>query len=155
MTDAIMEKTRRFFLIAALALGTPLLISACGGDDKAPEKSSVPGSRAESPAPLSPIPVPVSQETRETYQWYCAQCHGVEGKGNGINAQFLTVPPRDHTKPEYIETRSDDELFDAIKLGGLAIGRAPCMPAWGHTLEDERIRSLVRYIRELCRCEAL
>ncbi len=150
MTDNIMEPTRPFFLITAFALGMSLLLSACGGDDKIPGKSSVPEPKAESPAPVQ-----VSQETRETYQWYCAQCHGLEGKGNGINAQFLTVPPRDHTKSEYIETRSDDELFDAIKLGGHAVGRAPCMPAWGHTLDDERIMSLVRYIRELCQCELL
>ena len=150
MTDNIMEQIRPFILITAFALGMSLLLSACGGEDKIPGKSSVPEPKAE-----SPVPVQVSQETRETYQWYCAQCHGLEGKGNGINAQFLTVPPRDHTKSEYIETRSDDELFDAIKLGGHAVGRAPCMPAWGHTLDDERIMSLVRYIRELCQCELL
>jgi cytochrome c oxidase cbb3-type subunit 3 len=65
------------------------------------------------------------------------------------------VPPRDHTKGDYLETRSDQQLFDAIKLGGLAVGRAPCMPAWEHTFENETIRSLVNYIRELCDCKAL
>ena len=150
MTDNILEQARPIFLITAFALAMPFLLSACGGDDKVPEKSSAPEPKAESPAPVQ-----VSQETRETYQWYCAQCHGLEGKGDGINAQFLTVPPRDHTKSEYIETRSDEELFDAIKLGGHAVGRAPCMPAWGHTLDDESIKSLVRYIRELCQCEVL
>ncbi len=97
----------------------------------------------------------VTENTRQTYQWYCAQCHGAEGKGDGVNAKFLTVPPRDHTKVAYLETRTDAQLFDAIKFGGLAVGRAPCMPAWGHTLDDDAIRSLVQYIRELCQCEAL
>ncbi|SVB80879.1 uncharacterized protein METZ01_LOCUS233733 [marine metagenome] len=45
-------------------------------------------------------------------------------------------------------------MFDAIKLGGLSV-RTPCMPAWEHTFEDETIRSLVNYIRELCDCKAL
>ena len=97
----------------------------------------------------------VTEKTRQVYRRYCAQCHGVKGHGDGINAPYLVVPPRDHTKSDYLETRSDQQLFDAIKVGGLAIGRAPCMPAWEHTFESETIRSLVSYIRELCNCKAL
>ena len=97
----------------------------------------------------------VTEKTRQVYRRYCAQCHGIKGHGDGINAPYLVVPPRDHTKGDYLETRSDQQLFDAIKLGGLAVGRAPCMPAWEHTFENEMIRSLVNYIRELCDCKAL
>ena len=97
----------------------------------------------------------VTEETRLLYQRYCAQCHGVNGHGDGINAPYLVVPPRDHSKGDYLETRSDQQLFDAIKLGGLAVGRAPCMPAWEHTFEDKTVHSLVNYIRELCDCKAL
>tara|TARA_B100000686_G_scaffold297205_1_gene329319 strand:- start:162 stop:629 length:468 start_codon:yes stop_codon:yes gene_type:complete len=104
---------------------------------------------------LIPKPIIVTVKTREAYQWYCAQCHGIEGKGDGINAKFLTVPPRNHTKPQYLETRTDKQLFEAIKFGGLSVGRAPCMPAWGHTMDEEIMHQLVRYIRELCQCESL
>ena len=97
----------------------------------------------------------VTEKTRQVYRRYCAQCHGVKGHGDGVNAPYLVVPPRDHTKSDYLETRSDQQLFDAIKLGGLAVGRAPCMPAWEHTFESETIRLLVSYIRELCNCKAL
>ena len=97
----------------------------------------------------------VTEETRQIYQRYCAQCHGVKGHGDGINAPYLVVPPRDHTKGDYLEIRSDQQLFDVIKLGGLAVGRAPCMPAWGYTFENKTIHSLVSYIRELCDCKAL
>ena len=97
----------------------------------------------------------VTEETRQIYQRYCAQCHGVKGHGDGINAPYLVVPPRDHTKGDYLEIRSDQQLFDVIKLGGLAVGRAPCMPAWGYTFKNKTIHSLVSYIRELCDCKAL
>ena len=97
----------------------------------------------------------VTEKTRKAYQWYCTQCHGVGGHGDGVNAPYLVVPPRDHTKASYLETRSDQQLFEAIKLGGLAVGRAPCMPAWEHTLDDKTMHSLVAYIRELCECQAL
>ena len=99
--------------------------------------------------------ISVTEETRQLYQRYCAQCHGIKGKGDGINALYLVVPPRDHTKSDYLETRTDQQLFNAIKLGGLAVGRAPCMPAWEHTFEDKITHSLVNYIRELCNCKAL
>ncbi len=136
---------------------TAIGVSGCG--EKQAEKPPPPPLKTESPPPLSlkeeVSPVIVTAKTRETYQWYCAQCHGIKGKGDGINAKFLTVPPRNHTKAEYLETRTDEQLFQAIKFGGLSVGRAPCMPAWGNTLSDSTIHELVRYIRELCQCEAL
>ena len=130
--------------------------SGCN-DKPAEEKPSLPevASPPASPAPSKPRAHPVTEGTRATYQFYCAQCHGTEGHGNGINAPYLTVPPRDHTKADYLETRSDEELFTAIQQGGLSVGRAPCMPSWGHTLDEDTIHSLVSYIRELCQCEAI
>ena len=123
-----------------------ILITACNQGEQA-TPTFRPPTESES--------IPVMEDTRQTYQWYCIQCHGIKGKGDGINAKFLTVPPRNHTKAPYLETRTDKQLFEAIKFGGLSVGRAPCMPAWGHTLNDDAIHSLVQYIRELCQCEAL
>ncbi len=137
-----------------------LQLSGCSGDagDNAKETVTPPHPEATNAPDTSPRPAPkksaVTAETREVYQWYCTQCHGLEGKGDGINAKLLTVPPRDHTKADYLETRTDKQLFSAIQLGGLAVGRAPCMPSWGDTLDEKMIHSLVRYIRELCHCEA-
>lgn len=149
------KKNRKFQILLLLILA----LAACGDNTQGPAKVAPSVAAPEKTAPAAvapqPQPEPVSQKTRDTYQWYCTQCHGLKGKGDGINAKHLTVPPRDHTKGEYLETRTDQQLFDAIKLGGLAVGRAPCMPSWGSTLDDESIHSLVRYIRELCECEAL
>lgn len=147
-----------YYLI--IGLSSLLVLSACGSDEEKLENQTASKPAMENPEPPALAPptlekkILVSQKTKDTYQWYCAQCHGVKGKGNGINSTFLTVPPRDHTKADYLETRTDEQLFNAIKLGGVAVGRAPCMPAWGHTLDKETITSLVRYIRELCQCEA-
>lgn len=131
------------------------LFAGCGQDsDK--EKPSPPSTAS---VPSAPVPAhrtyPVTQATRDTYQYYCSQCHGLDGHGKGINAPYLTVPPRDHTKADYLETRTDEQLFTAIAQGGLAVGRAPCMPSWKHTLDEDTMHSLVSYIRELCRCEGL
>ncbi len=139
-----------------------LVIGVAGCSEKKTEKNSIPKPPLKTEPQsrelideVNPELVVVTAKTRETYQWYCAQCHGIKGKGDGINAKFLTVPPRNHTKAEYLETRTDEQFFKAIKFGGLSVGRAPCMPAWGNTLKDSTIYELVRYIRELCNCEAL
>lgn len=129
----------------------------CGQSQKEEHKPKPPIEKTQ-PAPMAlenQVSHPVTEKTRETYRWYCAQCHGVKGKGDGINSQHVTVPPRNHTKTDYLETRSDQELFEAISKGGLKVGRAPCMPSWGATFDKETIWSLVRYIRELCNCEAV
>jgi len=146
---------RAWFSITGLILMG--IIVGCG-QDSADTNSEQPPSVKTAPAPMvapAPRAHPVTQETRATYQFYCAQCHGTEGHGDGINAPHLTVPPRDHTKADYLETRSDEHLFTAIQQGGLAVGRAPCMPSWGSTLDESTIHSLVSYIRELCQCESL
>ena len=129
-----------------------------GCDSKStPHQVKVPKKDAIDPSDLQPATnvSSVTEESRRVYQRYCTQCHGVEGHGDGINALYLVVPPRDHTKGDYLETRSDQQLFDAIKLGGLAVGRAPCMPSWQHTFGEKTIHSLVNYIRQLCDCKAL
>jgi cytochrome c oxidase cbb3-type subunit 3 len=135
-----------------------ILVTACGQSDQTTTTAKPPTQQEVGeiiPQLPQHKPVQVTDDTRHIYQWYCSQCHGIKGKGDGINAKFLTVPPRNHTKAAYLETRTDEQLFEAIKFGGLSVGRAPCMPAWGHTLEEDAIHSLVRYIRELCHCEAL
>ena len=149
----------RKFLLTGIAILT-ILVAACGQSEQATSNTKPPTQqetgevREVTPQTPQPKIVQVTEETRQTYQWYCSQCHGIKGKGDGINAKFLTVPPRNHTKAAYLETRTDEQLFEAIKFGGLSVGRAPCMPAWGHTLAEDSIHSLVRYIRELCHCEA-
>jgi cytochrome c oxidase cbb3-type subunit III len=146
----------RKFLLTGIVIQT-ILVTACGQSEQTKSAAKPPTQQEVGDVtPQNPQPkvVQVTEETRQTYQWYCSQCHGIKGKGDGINAKFLTVPPRNHTKAVYLETRTDEQLFEAIKFGGLSVGRAPCMPAWGQTLTEDTIHSLVQYIRELCHCEA-
>ena len=149
-------KIKRKLLLIGIVLLT-ILVTSCRQSEQTTSSSKPPTKqeiREAIPKTQQPKIVRVTEDTRKTYQWYCSQCHGLKGKGDGINAKFLTVPPRNHTKASYLETRTDQQLFKAIMFGGLSVGRARCMPAWGHTLTEDTIHSLVRYIRELCHCEA-
>lgn len=89
----------------------------------------------------------------KNYRMYCMQCHGISGKGAGINARDMAVPPRNHGQAKYLKARTDAELFKAIKDGGLAVSKSALMPPWGKTLSDAEISALVAHIRKLCKCK--
>lgn|SRR5205814_87953 len=80
------------------------------------------------------------------YYAYCAECHGVHGRGSWRASLFL-LRPSDLTDPR-VAAQSDRYLFDIIKHGGATIGR-PGMPAFGAQLSDEDIELLVGYMRTL------
>jgi cytochrome c oxidase cbb3-type subunit 3 len=89
----------------------------------------------------------------DLYRTYCVQCHGIEGKGNGVNVRDMSVQPRNHTDPEGMGGISDEEAFKAIREGGPAVTKSVLMPPWGGVLSDAQIRSLVEYLRVLCKCQ--
>jgi mono/diheme cytochrome c family protein len=100
-----------------------------------------------------PAPLDESADSATIYRHYCADCHGVEGKGDGPNAKFLPVQPVSHADASYMSERPDDSLFDAIYSGGYIMNRSPRMPPYGRTLSREQIWGLVRHLRALCDCE--
>ena len=74
------------------------------------------------------------------YKAKCAMCHGPDGAGKTPAGQKLNV--RDLQSPE-VQKQSDSDLAQVIKQGK---GK---MPAFGKTLSDDQIKSLVAQIREL------
>jgi len=91
---------------------------------------------------------------RALYDHWCAQCHGSEGRGNGINSTpDMAINPRDHTDHNFMITRSDEQFEDVIRGGGTRAAKSPLMPPWEATLTDAEIKALVAYLRVLCRCE--
>jgi cytochrome c oxidase cbb3-type subunit 3 len=99
-----------------------------------------------------PAGPPGSGPAADLYKTYCVQCHGVKGNGNGVNVRDMSVQPRDHTDAQGMKGISDKEAFTAIKEGGPAVTKSVLMPPWGGVLSDEQIRSLVEYLRTLCKC---
>ena len=83
---------------------------------------------------------------------YCVQCHGLKRNGTGVNLPGLSVRPRDHTDSKGMGDTPDDELFKAIKEGGLAVNKSVLMPTWGKVLSDKQITEMVKYLRTVCHC---
>jgi mono/diheme cytochrome c family protein len=81
------------------------------------------------------------------YFAFCAECHGVDGRGSWRAALFL-LRPGDLTDARSMGAHSETYVFDIIKHGGAPIGR-PGMPAFGAQLSDADIAAVVGYVRTL------
>ncbi len=93
-------------------------------------------------------------ETEKVFMFYCAQCHGADGKGKGPNVtDDFATNPRNFTDAEAMNKLTDGDMKTAIKDGGPAVSKSELMPPWGKTLSAEEIAGLVGYIRNLCGCE--
>ncbi|MGC2164633.1 MAG: cytochrome c [Gallionella sp.] len=92
---------------------------------------------------------------KQTFEFYCAQCHGVKGDGKGVNVgPDFPVDPRNFTDAKEMSKRTDTDIRGVIKDGGQSISKSPLMPPWGATLSDAQLDDLVAYIRTMCKCKA-
>ena len=92
---------------------------------------------------------------QELYGHYCTPCHGIRGDGNGFNAHKLIVKPANHSDAKFMSERNDQKLFDTINLGGVEVAKSTLMPPWGAALNnDNKIKSLILKLRDLCQCQA-
>ncbi len=99
---------------------------------------------------LSGSPVQAA-ETEQLFKFYCAQCHGLEGKGDGPNVgKEFPVDPRNFTQADEMEKLSDADIKNVILDGGPSASKSPMMPPWGKTLSEEEVDALVKYLRKLC-----
>ena len=80
---------------------------------------------------------------------FCAHCHGNRGGGDGFNAEFLDKDPAELSNSKFLAKRSNEKLFRVISIGGAKVKKSHLMPAFGHTLSEEEIWSLVSFIRYL------
>lgn len=125
-----MSRPRRTFILGALCAVGVLLLT--------PGRSQAEGGQ--------------SSRAELLYNTYCVQCHGLNRNGKGVNTKDMAVQPRDHADPKGMGDIPDEELFKAIKDGGLAVNKSVLMPAWGAMLDEAAIRDLVAYLRRVCQC---
>jgi mono/diheme cytochrome c family protein len=100
---------------------------------------------------------------RATYQTYCAVCHGVDGKGDGVLTDRLRVAPPDLT----LLARRNKGSFPKDMVYRIVDGRSPVkghggpdMPVWGDAFKEpgeqyseDRVRAkiegLVEYLASI------
>jgi len=124
-----------FLLLSAVILfviaPTPTPILASGG---LPQDASS-GSAGKS--------TPASREkAKKVYAMDCALCHGDNGNGKTDIAASFKGPMDDWTDPKTLASKSDQELFDAIRKGK---GDMPAEDA--SRAKNDEVWALVAYLR--------
>lgn len=129
------------------AAGAAALLLALGGHAQAQVKRE----------PIKPIET-VSGSA--TFKAYCAQCHGISGRGDGPAAKALKTPPADLTTL----TKRNNGQYPAGAVKQVVNGdtASPAhgsreMPMWGPVFRsvenpsvvELRITNLVKYIEEI------
>jgi mono/diheme cytochrome c family protein len=145
-----------------LAWGLVLALIAAGGcsrhkDASAPAPAAATPA-AEAAAPTPPVEPTLSYELRlgkQVFQHYCQTCHGETGGGDGFNAFNVEPHPRDLSAPAFQKAKSNADLADTIRRGGVGVGLTAMMPPWGKTLTPDQIDQVVGYIRTLKRVETV
>lgn len=89
------------------------------------------------------------QKGKSIYEKHCIECHGKQGKGDGLLAVNLNPKPADMTKKETIAKLTDDDLFKIISKGGIALNKSPVMPAFASKINESSIWDVISYIRTL------
>ena len=83
------------------------------------------------------------------YYSYCIACHGWLMHGDGPSASELNPRPRTLTRGEYMQKKTNLELYTVIKGGGEAVSLSSSMPNWGNVLQDQDIWDIISFIRAM------
>ena len=151
---------------ALAALFVSLAVIACGGEkSSAPPAPAAPSAPAPSPAatpsatsaePDAPAANAPSGNLRgdavagkALYGQYCATCHGAGGKGDGPVASTLNPRPANHSDHVFMAGLTDAHLYQVISKGGASVGKSPMMAPWGGVINDQGIRDLIAFLRQL------
>jgi mono/diheme cytochrome c family protein len=93
------------------------------------------------------VPGADPNEGKQWYYVYCIACHGWGLQGDGPSASEVEPRPRVLTKGDYMNNKSNLQLFTVIKGGGEAVNLSSSMPAWGNFLQDQDIWNVIAWIR--------
>ena len=93
-------------------------------------------------------------QINELYDANCSICHGLNGAGDGFNAEYLPVSPGNLSDSKTISQRADDTLYETLYNGGRIMKKHHFMPSWGLKLSHKEIVYLVDRIRQLCDCDS-
>lgn len=80
------------------------------------------------------------------YKEYCAQCHGLTGKGDGPAASGLEPKPAIHANMPF-DKLPMEYLYTVINYGGVAVGKSPNMPYWGLTIGQQGVADVIAYLK--------
>ncbi len=126
-----------------------LILLSCGKNEKPPPPLEGPSTQEVGPGkPKVPVDPNQPTEAKMLFANVCAQCHGLEGKGDGPAAETLNPKPRNYTDPEWQKSVTDADIKAIIVGGGQAVGKSGMMPPNPNLKDrDDVLTELVGIIR--------
>jgi mono/diheme cytochrome c family protein len=101
---------------------------------------------------------------KELFEYYCSECHGPKGRGDGYNAKFMDPHPRDLTdsREEYIGPQTNEDIYQTLSRNIVEEKDTKpednwvpgLMPTFKYTLSDEERWDIVAYVRTLQKNDA-
>ena len=82
------------------------------------------------------------------YHRKCRKCHGEKGDGKGPNAENFIIKPAAFSKPGYLASRKDGQLFWIMMNGSEGTEMAPVGPYSDEGLSEEQLWQLIVYLRK-------
>jgi mono/diheme cytochrome c family protein len=143
----------RHVLLVALLIATSGGLSACRKKSAAAPADPLRNAYDSEvdwndPQHVIPLDYEAAQGKRIFYQ-QCVWCHADTSPAGPSNRSNLTPTPPLLNDGTALNRESDDFLENMIALGGSAMGKSAMMPAYGRTLSQEDIRSLVAFARAI------
>jgi mono/diheme cytochrome c family protein len=129
-------------VLIGILIGFPIS-AAKSATAPAPAEKGAPGHAGEGIDPR------IIERGKATFTQYCANCHGAEGKGDGIAGQNLPIKPQNLTEGRILNALPDHFLHTLIAHGGQAVGLSPLMPNFTPYLSEVQINEVVAYVRTL------
>ncbi|MBI4231486.1 MAG: c-type cytochrome [Planctomycetes bacterium] len=128
------------------------LVVCLAAIDQAGWLGAAPPPPAAAPAGAPPSPMGDPARGAALYAMHCAGCHGAEGRGDGVAAEFLIPRPRDFTASEFRIVSAAGGLPTSEDLLRVITEGMPgsAMPSWGFLSEEDRL-ALVAYVKTLVR----
>jgi cytochrome c oxidase cbb3-type subunit 2 len=84
----------------------------------------------------------IPTEPAQQYAQLCARCHGENGRGDGVIAEYLDPKPRDLTKVAFMRSKPRERLIESLRRGVPGTSMAP----WGRVLGDDASAALVDHV---------
>ncbi len=95
-----------------------------------------------------------AEEAKVLFDFYCAQCHGLTGKGDGPNVtKDFKTDPRNFTNVAEMQKLKSADVVTVITDGGGSISKSELMPPWGKTISKADIDKIADYVWKLCQCK--
>ncbi|HSH49369.1 MAG TPA: cytochrome c [Halomonas sp.] len=88
-----------------------------------------------------------TQAGRQSYELYCASCHGPSGRGDGPAGENLNPRPTNIAAFSKMPMASDAYLYWTIAEGGSPVGSA--MPPFKDALDETQIWQLILSLRQM------